>query len=362
MFLWNKKKYDIPEIPEQHQSYFLSCRVREYNTDLRPLYDRLKKKEDTSVFTFIRDNNKSMIPDPVSPLIAFPPADERESTPSYSIICNDIAMRDFYPERENGIPQILLITPNNFFYQLIMKDAPDADDPKRLDLEKFSHILAPNQFIADIITRNYNLDSTQHLELLENPFHWNLCQEENINWQKEKFFSKYPQAKDKKILFLMMPQKTGKEQKEILGNFPLDDFLTQLGKDWFFITNCKPLLIRTMGMRKDYSEQFLYLNRQYPLEDILYFCDILVTDLSYLAVAQAQKNKPFFCLGHNDNAFEQYIKENHPTLFLETSNDLLSINDSSLELTKDHIKLYEELVYKQADDPQITLEKLLLAK
>lgn len=343
---------------EKIQVNLLSCRTREMNTDLLPIYRKLQSNPDCYVHTYVKNRDQLTLDGNHSNTIM-----SSSSFQKNIFLCNDIGLRQLLRPLEDSSSQMLLITPNNPYYQLALKSFIKRQE--KLALAKFSHIFAPNPFIMETIKKHYILNEKQKLILMETPFSFRLRDEELQQSIRRQFTLRFPKTADKKILFIMLPKQMSKETQKSLEKFSLPDFLDKLGKDWFLITNSLPILKQSGS---DCSDRSLYISLQYPLDQILYFSDMLITDMSFFAHGQLIRKKPFFCLSYQNNGFEQYMKKHFPALFLSSLYDLfykwngketalcLDEKTKTAAFTTAFEKIHHETTYYQESDPvdQIT--------
>lgn len=333
------------------QANLLSCRIREMNSDLLPVERRLRNHPECYVHTYVKSLDDIAAKSDDSFLL--PPSGEFEKN---VFLCNDLALRHLLAPFEVSHPQMLLITQNNFYYQLAQKTFFNRQE--RQTLAKFSHIFVPNSFVLKTITRSYRFTKHQKVALMETPFSFRLRSAQRQQDKRLDFTLRYPQTAGKKILFLMLPKKIAPEKRSLLESFSLADFMDKLGGDWFLVSNFLPLFKQT---DKDCQDCALYLNQSYPLTDLLYFSDLLISDLSFFAHGQMSRNKPFFCLSHENNAFELYMKKNYPALFLPGLDDLFDTWITKEDKFKEAFqKFHQEITYEQQTDPAEQLTELIL--
>lgn len=354
---------------EKIQVNFLSCRAREMNTDLLPIYHQFRTDSRCYAHTFLK--NWEQLPTDENLIRSVSKTPTEFSSPSYNIFfCNDIALRHQLGSYQPSKPQLLLITPNNHYYQLALRTLPNKQD--RGSLEKFSHIFVPNPFIKKVIKKHYTIRQSQHLISTETPFSYRLRQESLQKKYRDQFTILFPQAAQKKILFIMLPKQMSAITEKAIPCFSLTDFIDRLGKDWLLVTNCFPLLKQTTT---DLSDRVLYINLRYPLENILYFSDLVITNLSFFAHGQMSRKKPCFCLSYQENGFEKYMKKKHPALFLSRLQELFEKfphldNTSDLMIDSGHNKktaaytaafdkMHQEITFYQESDPVSEIRKII---
>lgn len=99
---------------------------------------------------------------------------------------------------------------------------------------------------------------------------------------KAKFYSRYPEAKDKKII-LWAPTFRGNAGMPILvGNKEIDRLSRELGDDYYVITKLHPHM----------EEKFKLSNCRMPTEELLPVADMLITDYSSIIFEYTILKKP----------------------------------------------------------------------
>lgn len=338
----------------------LSCRSREMNTDLLPILRRLQVKEEKdnfSLHTFIRDLEKST---------AYPALQVEGINPDSKQIClcNDLALHQYLPESDQDHRHALLVTMNNYYFQLALQ-ADEFKENKRVYIQKFNQLYLPNQFVYNMLHTFFQIRRTQKVEIISNPFIWKLNQQDQADLHKKKFLTHFPQAKDKKILFVMLPNQITEDARESMGQFSIDEFVQKTRGEWVIVTNSTPLLEQINEARSESQAHLIYLKKQYPLENLLYFSDLLITDVSFFAAAQAGRGKAFYCIKHNNNAFEKYMEKYYPALILSGMDDMDAIAQACKvadeDLSQAHASFYQQFTcpLSKEDPAEIIAEKLI---
>ncbi len=99
---------------------------------------------------------------------------------------------------------------------------------------------------------------------------------------KERFYSRYPSLKNKKII-LFAPTFRGAGQKSAFYPVPAFDpdlFYEKLGKDYAVIIKLHPFCEERFDIKPEYSDCVVDLSEEDEINDLLFVTDILITDYS----------------------------------------------------------------------------------
>ncbi|HML06425.1 MAG TPA: CDP-glycerol glycerophosphotransferase family protein [Methanobacterium sp.] len=176
--------------------------------------------------------------------------------------------------------------------------------------KKTNLVVVSSKHVVPFYSEALGVDEKKVLDLgiPRTDFYFKNNDHDYINGLKKKFEGQYPELKGKKIV-LYAP--TFRDEpvidRQILKNFNLDLFNSELGHEYGLIVRLHPLI-----NQGDISENFINVT-EYPDEkDLLLLADILITDYSSIMIEYALLNKPIIFYPYD---YERYIQEDRSFYF-----------------------------------------------
>ena len=123
-------------------------------------------------------------------------------------------------------------------------------------------------------------------------------------------------------------------------------------------TNSELLMENAFSLSSKYQKNFGYVNRIFPVQDLLYVSDVLVTNNGRFAASFACRNKPIWVCAYNQNWFEKYVQQCYPDMFLPSA-EQIGINIVQDDLSDEHKKFCQDMVYSDIKSPYEKFDEIL---
>lgn len=131
--------------------------------------------------------------------------------------------------------------------------------------------------------------------------------ERAIQESKERFYTRFPQLKEKKLL-LYAPTFRGKSHQQDVFELPFDIELLQkeLGSEYALLVHLHPYMKGALDAKARLSDFVFYTTELYDIQELLVISDILISDYSSVVFDYSLLEKPiaFFA-----NDLKEYIAE-----------------------------------------------------
>ena len=276
---------------------FVSTRGRGLNTDLQLVKDNLMAALPEVEFEYYLNKTATKIP-----LINTKMEDARRTfcTEAQNIICMDPSIPIKIPSASERERRLLLATPFDYQFNIFMKYHDNPDQPKKQTFIRCTHVMPGSPFTAKLFHSFYEWeDNVTFLDDIPLPISWDILQEEKRTTVKKQLEFYFPQAKDKKILsILLVGQKPepedGSEPVNLFDNFNLKKIMDYIDDDWFVITNNWDLVELSYQLPYQYSSKFGYIKNKISLNDMMYLSDMLITNSSKHAGNFSITKKPIY--------------------------------------------------------------------
>lgn len=296
---------------------FLSSRGRGLSNDLALVKEYLAKcqKEDV-MFRYYLNNERHK-----NPLAAhgYRRAKKDFLAETTNILCVDASLStkisNFSPEGK----RILYGVPYDYQFKNMYLMEEKGKDFNLNTFARFTHIIPGSPFTADLLKRAYRLEDKEIIEGVSLPFAYDTCQPEKRKMISELVTYYFPQAKDKKILSVIVYGDEETKRKD-WESVDVKQWVKNLGEDWFVFTNSEILMENAFSMGNHYKESFGYVNRMLPVPDLLYVTDVLVTNNGRLASVFAIQDKPVYACQYSKNYFEKYMSAKYPEMYFANAN------------------------------------------
>lgn len=107
-----------------------------------------------------------------------------------------------------------------------------------------------------------------------------------------------------------------------------------------------------------YAKCFGYMKGIFGFDNLLYFSDMLVTNSSKHACTFASEKKPVYYLNYGKKHFGRYMKQYYPDLYLETAEELMTLDYDQTELSEEESRFCQEFAYNTTQNPFSSLKNL----
>lgn len=168
--------------------------------------------------------------------------------------------------------------------------------------------------------------------------------EESAKEAKQRFYSKYPYLKDKKIL-LYTPtfRQSTEENVGIMKHFPIEQIHDKLGKEWVILVKLHPKYPVDNIVESDYCYNVTGYSQ---IIDLFFVSDVLITDYSSTIVEYVLLDKPIilyaFDLDRYDRGFYRDYESTVPGIVACNKDELLEaimIDQKDSNKRRDFIRL-----------------------
>lgn len=338
---------------EKNSLTFLSSRGTGLNSDLKLIQSVMTRSclDDNFSYRFFLKNERS-----TNPLAnqGYNRAKKEFCVDMENVICSDASLSSDIKNLQETAVRLLLAVPYEYqFKNMLAFIRRKGERREWKTFRNFTHIVPGSPFTRELFEHSYALTETVMLDHICMPFIWEINQQENQLWKREQLEFYFPAAQGKKIFSILLYGEANK--RRWLDQFNMQELIEMLGPDWFVITNQPDIMEETYNMNAEYAEFFGYVNRIMPVQDLLYVSDFMVTNNGRFASYFVSRRKPVYCLNFRGNHFENYMKECHPELFLETLPHILRINRNNLDWSEELQRFYDQMVFQELICPYDTI-------
>ena len=134
----------------------------------------------------------------------------------------------------------------------------------------------------------------------------------NIENIKKKFYNKYPEAKDKKIVLYAPTFRNKKENNDIFNFFELKKFNEYFGDEYIFTLRLHPKIKKFLNKDISKKNHFIDLTDFENEEELLLIADVLITDYSSIMIEFLILNKPIIFFTYD---LDYYLNEDRGFYF-----------------------------------------------
>lgn len=162
-----------------------------------------------------------------------------------------------------------------------------------------------------------------------------------------RFYKKYPQLKDKKIvLYTPTFRETKKENDQILQKFDVEKLIAALGEDWVVLVRLHPQI---RGAMPKLPSQCIDVTEYPDIKDLFIASDVLINDYSSTVVEYVLLQKPIILYAYDleeyDRGFYKSYKDNAPGVLARTMDEVVeAFSDLNV-----HSKKYQDFTKFQYD-------------
>ena len=264
------------------------------------------------------------------------------------LICADDSLRDKPYQKGTPFKRILLASPANYLF--------DTNAENKATLTGYSHIISTGPMITRLLKEHYDLSYCELVDRTMSPLAEYLC-DPDIQASSRKLMDQYyPYSKGKKILAMFFFGKDPKEEGKIFGDLDPEKLIAALGDEWFIMINSDTLMGIAEKLPARYLGSIGSTKNLCQTWKILPCCEALVTNDSLYTGAFASRRKPYYCIKYQNNLFEDYMKQNHPSLYLEKITALYDLNLDTDEYLSGHPEFFRDFCF---DEPSGSCESIL---
>lgn len=153
----------------------------------------------------------------------------------------------------------------------------------------------------------------------------------NINEIKNKFYTKYPEAKGKKIVLYAPTFRDKEEYNDIFNYFDLNRFNESFSDEYIFALRLHPKINRFINKDFKNNGSFIDLSDFKNEQELLLIADILITDYSSIMIEFAILNKPIIFFTYDldyymgeDRGFYFDFKKLAPGIIVNDMDELIN--------------------------------------
>lgn len=340
---------------------FVSTRGRGLNSDLQIVKNDLTENLPDVEFQYYVNKTATKIP------IINTKMEEARRTfciEAQNIICMDPSIPIKIPSASGKEVRLLLATPFDYQFNIFMKNIDNPAFKKKQTFIRCTHVIPGSSFTARLLQTCYEWeDSVTFLDHIPLPISWDITQEEQRTRIRKQLEFFYPQAKDKKIIsILLVGQKPdtlpGEEPENLFKDFNLKTIMDSIDDDCFLITNNWDLVELAYQLPYEYSTKFGYIKNKISLNDMMYVSDILITNSSKHAGNFSIMKKPIYYLEYLPKLFGNFIQKFYPSMYLKDLNELSNIDFKTLTCSEDQKNFCQEFSYAPTENPLKTIREL----
>lgn len=336
---------------------FLSTRGRGMNVDLKLIQDYLASTFPGITFDYYLKNILTKVPATKKVL--------QETRLSFcnnarNIICMDpsIPAKPFSSSSEER--RLLTLVPYDYLFSEYLKFTEHPELAHKKTFIRCTHVLPGSPFFSDFLKNFYEFENTIFLDDMCIPLAWNITSKKEKEKIQNKFEYLYPEAKGKKILFILTVNQTAPEEMtDLFSDLNLKELLDKISDNWFLLTNNVNLFEMADRLPFSYSKCFGYMKGVFGIDNPLYFSDMLVTNSSKHACTFASAKKPIYYLNYGKKQFGRYMKQFYSDLYLETAGKLMDIDYNENSLSDKHLKFCQEFSYSVKENPFASIKAIL---
>lgn len=343
---------------------FVSTRGRGLNSDLQIVKNDLMAMLPDVEFQYYLNKTATKIP-----LINTKMEDARRTfcAEAQNIICMDPSIPIKIPSASEKEIRLLLATPFDYQFNIFMKNIDNPDFEKKQTFIRCTHVIPGSPFTARLLQTCYEWEDTvTFLDNIPLPISWDIAQEEQRATFRKQLEFFYPQAKNKKIVsVLLVGQKPdtepGEEPENLFKDFNLKTIMDSIEDDCFLITNNWDLVELAYQLPYEYSTKFGYIKNKLSLNEMMYVSDMLITNSSKHAGNFSVMQKPIYYLEYLPKVFGNFIRKFYPSMYLEDLNGLSDIDFKTFEYSAEQKKFCQEFSYAPTENPLKTIRELFKA-
>lgn len=211
---------------------------------------------------------------------------------------------------------------------------------------KTSYLITTSDSIADYYADAFRIDKSKikALGIPRMDFYFNNI---NKNQLRKKFNSKYPIAKDKKIILYAPTFRDDEEKNDIFNFLDLEEFNRELGEDYILAIRLHPKIKNFYRKNLENNSEFINCSDWENEQELLVLADILITDYSSIMIEYAALNKPIIFFTYDldtyitkDRGFYYDFEKNVPGTIVKNTEQLIRTiknKDFSEEKTKEFL-------------------------
>lgn len=244
----------------------------------------------------------------------------------------------------------------------IKKFGQDVNTGKLKELEykinqNITHLIVNSSKIIDMYSKAFGV-SKNKVYPLGLPRTDTLFQTEKLEDEVSKFYLKYPELKEKKIL-LYAPTFRDEEAQDPKLHLDYDKLLEGISDDWVLLLKLHPYVASRFHLKEEEDRKYrgrLYDYSFYPdLNTLMGVSDILVTDYSSIIFEYCLQNKPIIFYAYDLEEFSNHgrgfyepYEEYVPGPIVQTTQDLIQVLNHNI-YSMEKVRIFKETYYDYLD-------------